>query len=243
MESDYEISLIDLFKGLKNDLLLIILTGIIIGAATFAFNKFVVKPEYETSASIMVGVDKDDENKNDENNEINDVLKYNDLREYDKLQVNKSLMSTYSEVIKSKDVANKVIEALSLDMDYDEFSDKVSISQVKDTQVINIDVVDSDPKIATDIANETADIFKKSIANLFDLDNIKIVDKAYAPKSPSSPNVIKNSLSGIVIGLFIGIIISIIKQLMDNSFKNENEFYRVFDIPVLGMIPNKEKGE
>lgn len=238
MESDYEISLIDLFKGLKNDLLLIILTGIIIGAATFAFNKFVVKPEYETSASIMIGVDKDDEN-----NETNNDLKYNDLREYDKLQVNKSLISTYSEIIKSNNVAKAVIKNLNLDMGYKEFSEKVSISQVKDTQIISIEVVDSNPKKAADIANETVSVFKKSISKLFGLDNIKIVDKAYAPKSPSSPNVIKNSLSGIVIGLFIGIIISIIKQLMDNSFKNENEFYRVFDIPVLGMIPNKEKGE
>ena len=216
-----------------------LLFGIIFGMSTFIFNRFFVEPEYESSASVMIGVDKEDSSNSTKI--TNEDFQYNELLEYDKLQVNKSLMSTYSEVIKSKDLTNDVIETLNLEMDYDEFLDKVSISRVNDTQVISIDVIDSNPQRATDIANETATVFKKLIHELFDLENIRIIDMAYPPKSPSSPNIIKNSITGIVIGLFIGVFISITRQLVDDSFKNESEFYRELNIPVLGMIPNKKE--
>ena len=163
--------------------------------------------------------------------------------EYNEIQINRSLVSTYSEIVKSKGIAEIVIDDLNLDMDYKEFSNKVSITQVNDTQIISVKVVDTIPERAMDIANETSLIFKKSISKIFDLDNVQIIDKADLPKYQSYPNVFKNSILGVFVGFFISVVASVIKQLRDTTFKDADDFNKAFNLPVLGMIPNKEKGE
>ena len=140
-------------------------------------------------------------------------------------------------------LADKVIADLKLDMDYGEFSQKVSIEPVKDTQIISVKVVDTVPERAMDIANATSMVFKDSVTKIMKVDNVQILDKANLPEKPSSPNIKKNTLVGFVLGFIIGVAISLFKELSDTTFKTTDDIQEAFDIPVLGMIPDKSKGE
>lgn len=226
-----EIDLIDLIKKISNHIYLIISLAFIIGGLCFAYSKFLVLPTYESNATMIISSSNQNGNKGDiANIELNQI------------QANKALISTYSEIVKSKGIADQVIKNLSLNMGYEEFSKKVSIEPVKDTQIISVNVVDSVPTRAMDIANETANIFKSSIGDIMKVDNVQILDGATIPVEPVSPNVSKNTVVGAIIGLVLGIIISMFKELYDISIKSAEEVEEYLNLPVIGVLPDVKKG-
>ena len=227
----YLIDLIDLIKKVFKHLFLIISLTIVLGLGSFAYSRFVVTPTYNANATMIIS----SSSKNDDQQELANIDFY-------QIQANKALISTYSEIVKSKGIADQVIKNLSLNMGYEEFSKKVSIEPVKDTQIISVNVVDSVPARAMDIANETANIFKSSIGDIMKVDNVQILDGATIPVEPVSPNVSKNTLVGAIIGLVLGIIISMFKELYDISIKSAEEVEEYLNLPVIGVLPDMKKG-
>lgn len=230
--NEQEIDLIELSKKIGKHLPMIIIFSIIVGAASFLLSKFVITPKYDSNTTMIVS----NSNQNsDPNNPQTNV-------ELGQIQANKALISTYSEIVKSKGIAERVINNLGLDMDYEEFSSKVSIEPVKDTQIISVKVVDTIPERAMDIANETANIFKSSIGEIMNVDNIQILDGAILPEEASSPNIKKNTAIGIILGFVLGIAVVLFKEIADSSIKSSEEVTEYFDIPVIGIVPDSKQG-
>ena len=112
---------------------------------------------------------------------------------------------------------------------------------MKDTQIISVKVVDTIPERAQDIANETANIFKQSIGDIMNVDNVQILDGATLPEEPSSPKVMKNTAIGAILGFILAVAIAMIKELSDTRIKTSEDVTTEFDIPVLGLIPDRKK--
>ena len=229
--NEQEIDLIELAKKLIKHLPLMILLAILVGGSSFALSKFVITPKYDSNATMIVS----NSNQNTDPNNPQAAV------ELGQIQANKALISTYSEIVKSKGIADRVIANLGLDMDYEEFSNKVSIEPVKDTQIISVKVVDTIPERAQDIANETANIFKQSIGDIMNVDNVQILDGATLPEEPSSPKVMKNTAIGAILGFILAVAIVMIKELSDTRIKTSEDVTTEFDIPVLGLIPDRKK--
>ena len=230
--NEQEIDLIELSKKIGKHLPMIIIFSIIVGAASFLLSKFVITPKYDSNTTMIVS---NSNQNNDPNNPQTNV-------ELGQIQANKALISTYSEIVKSKGIAERVINNLGLDMDYEEFSSKVSIEPVKDTQIISVKVVDTIPERAMDIANETANIFKSSIGEIMNVDNVQILDGAILPEEASSPNIKKNTVIGIILGFVLGVAVVLFKEIADSSIKSSEEVTEYFDIPVIGIVPDSEQG-
>lgn len=230
--NEQEIDLIELSKKIGKHLPMIIIFSIILGAASFLLSKFVITPKYDSNTTMIVS---NSNQNNDPNNPQTNV-------ELGQIQANKALISTYSEIVKSKGIAERVINNLGLDMDYEEFSSKVSIEPVKDTQIISVKVVDTIPERAMDIANETANIFKSSIGEIMNVDNVQILDGAILPEEASSPNIKKNTAIGLILGFVLGVAVVLFKEIVDSSIKSSEEVTEYFDIPVIGILPDSEQG-
>lgn len=230
--NEQEIDLIELFNNIKKHTLLIIILGLLIGGVSYGVSSYVLTPKYDSNATMIVSNSTTTDNQNPQQTNV----------DYGQIQANKALISTYSEIVKSRGIAEKVISNLNLDMDYEEFSEKVSIESVKDTQIISVMVVDTIPERAQDIANETANIFKDSIGDIMKVDNVQILDGATLPEKPSSPNIKKNTAIGVVLGLILGVMISIFKELADTTIKTQDDISQYFDLPVIGIIPDKKQG-
>ncbi len=226
--NEQEIDIIELFKKIVKHFLLIIFLLIIVAIASFAVSNFLITQKYEANTSMIVSSSKEQTDKQA------DV-------ELSQINANRALVSTYSEIVKSRGIADKVIANLNLDMDYEEFSNKVSIEPVKDTQIISVKVVDTIAQRAADIANETSMIFKDSITQIMNVDNVQILDKATLPEEPSSPKVMRNTAIGAMLGFILGIGIALIMELSNTRVKTSEEVTEAFDIPVLGLIPDKHK--
>lgn len=226
--NEQEIDLLELGKQILKHSLLILILAILAGAGAFGLSKYVISPKYEANTSMIVS------NSTEQKDKQTDV-------ELSQINANRALVSTYSEIVKSRGIADKVIANLNLDMDYEEFSNKVSIEPVKDTQIISVKVVDTIAQRAADIANETSMIFKDSITQIMNVDNVQILDKATLPEAPSSPKVMKNTVIGAMLGFILGIGIALIMELSNTRVKTGEEVTEAFDIAVLGLIPDRKR--
>lgn len=153
------------------------------------------------------------------------------------LNMNNSLVSNYSEIIKSKRVLNQVISNLSLDMEYAGLQSKIVVGEVNDTDLIKISVTNEDAELAADIANEIANVFSKEIPLIYGTQNTSIIDVAEVSKIPSSASAIKIILIVTLAGAFVAVGIVFVVFYFDTTIKNEEEIERLTGLPVIGVIP------
>lgn len=162
------------------------------------------------------------------------------------ITVNKNLVSTYREIIKSRRILSPVIENLQLDLTTEELSKKIAVTSTNDTEIIVITVTDTDSIKARDIANEIAKVFQKDIANIIPIDNISLVDEAVEASEPYNVNVLKQYIIGVGAGFLIGSMIITIMFYFDDSIKRPEDIEEKVGLSVLSTVPkykNKNKSK
>ena len=153
------------------------------------------------------------------------------------IALNAQLVSTYSELVKSKKVLRKVISNLNSDIDEETLRKKVVVDSVKDTELIRINVTNEDPVVAEKIANEIAKVFTENIAELYSINNVHILDEAEVENEPSNVNHVKD----IAIFTFMGIVVActyiLILNMFDTTVKSVEDIEKMLNLPVLVTIP------
>jgi capsular polysaccharide biosynthesis protein len=153
------------------------------------------------------------------------------------LNMNNSLVSNYSEIIKSKRVLKQVISNLNLDYEFGQLQGKIVVGEVNDTDLIKISVTDADAELAADIANEIADVFSKEIPIIYGTQNTSIIDVAEVSKVASSASALKIILIVTLAGAFVAVGVVFVIFYFDTTIKNEEEIERLTGLPVIGIIP------
>jgi len=115
--------LIEYIEILRNKLWIIISSTVLLLMISGIFSFFIIKPEYQAFSTLMIGKPKG----------------YYEAIEYNDILLSQKLVSTYSEIAKSRTVSNEVIKNLGLDITYDAIRKKVNITQVGDTGIIKIE--------------------------------------------------------------------------------------------------------
>jgi len=221
-----EISLKEVLFILKKRIKLILSLFLIAVLLSSIISIFVLDKEYQANTTLMVGRPKD---------YVSDAnIQYNELL------LNQKLVSTYGELIKTRAVAEEVINNLNLDLSYEQYKEKVNVSLVKDTELIQIIVKDNDPSVARIITDETANVFMDKVQEIMKVDNVHVIDKAEIPTQPVSPNVILNIAVAAVLGLMIGVFLSFLLEFLDNTIKTPEDVEKYLNLPVLGSIPKVE---
>ena len=67
--------------------------------------------------------------------------------------------------------------------------------------------------------------------------NIRVVDRADLPISPSSPKKLRNLLLAFFLGLFGGVGLAFVMEYLDNTVKSAEEVGRYTGLPTLGVVP------
>lgn len=220
-----EIDINQLLSYFKSKIIYIIFAmAISFCLACIYINKFRV-PEYTSFTTVLL-------------NQANDSEQINVTQ----VELNRKLISTYNEIIKSKKILNQVIDKLSLDYTYTDLVSKISVGEVGDTSIIKISVTDKDSTLAAEIANTIADVFSQEIVTIYNIKNISTIDKAEASSIASSTSTIKIIGVSTIAGAFISIAIIFILFYFDTTLKNEEDIERITGLPVIGMVPaSREK--
>ncbi|MDF2522752.1 MAG: capsular exopolysaccharide family [Clostridiales bacterium] len=199
----------------------IILLVIILSLGTgFLLTFYVFVPEYETFTTLLIGNPKG----------------YNDKIEYYDVLLSQKLVTTYSEIAKSKAVSDSVIKNLSLDMTYKELRKKVKVTLVGDTEILKIIVTDKSPENAFVITQELTKMFKEHSLDIMKIENIQVIDSPDIPTTPVRPVIWLNLMISAIIGLMTGIFIVILIEFMNTTLKNQADIEKNLGIPLLGQI-------
>lgn len=201
---------------------IIILVFIIVGlVGSYIYTFYMQVPIYRSQTSLVL-------TKNDSNSS---TITQNDIN------LNKNLVSTYREIIKSRRILDQVIENLELDITYSELTTNVGVSSVNDTELIVISVYNEDSRLARKIANEIASVFKNEIPEIYNIENVSIIDKALISKEPYNVNVIKQFVLGTGAGFLVGSILIVGLFYLDDSVKTEEDIENKLGLSVLGRVP------
>lgn len=218
-----EIDLKELFNFFKNKIGLFIIISmgtLVLGALYGLINQNPLYSSYTTV--ILAGT--------------NETLTQNDIT------LNKDLVNTYAEIVKSRKVLNQVIEELNLDIKYETLSSKISVSSVNNTEIIKISVVDANSINAKNIANVTAKIFTKEVINYYNINNVEILDDAIAAENPYNINNTKQVIIYLMLGVMLGAGVIFVIFYFDRTIKSTEQIEEKIKLPILGSVQNFEKG-
>lgn len=214
------ISIKDIFKTLKKRWKLIMLLTLIAALISGTISYFLLTPVYQSSTQILV-------NQKQSENQIDST----------QIKSNIDMINTYSVIIKSPAILEKVIEDLELEQSVDQLSQKITINS-QETQVFSLTVQDSDPTKAVEIANAVSGTFQKEIKDIMNVDNVSILAKAEVKGNPTpvKPSPLLNIAIAMVVGLMAGIGLAFLLEYMDNTIKDEKDIEKLLDLPLLGSI-------
>ena len=157
------------------------------------------------------------------------------------IQVNRNLVETYTQIIKSRKILSTVISQLGLTYSESVLANNVSVSAITDADIIRISVSDENNQLAADIANEIARVFMEDIKTRYNLQNVSVLDEAVAESSPYNVNIAKEIVLYLMIGIIVGCVIVFIMYYFDTSIKSSTEIEEKFGLVVLGNVPYVEK--
>lgn len=220
------ISLKELFDTLKKRAFLIATITLCATVASGIISFFFLTPIYQTSTQILV----------------NQVKTDNNFYNSSEIQTNLQLINTYSVIIKSPTVLDKVRNELKIEGD---ITNKINVSSEKDSQVIRLTVEDANPNVAKDIANTTAKVFQEEITKIMNVDNVTILSPAKVTEkmSPIKPKPTLNVAIAFVLGLMVSVGVAFLLEYLDNTLKTENDVENHLGLPLLGVISRIEEVE
>lgn len=219
-----EIDLVELLKMFwRKKILIILITILFIGIGYIYTTRFIT-PMYTSTTTLVLA----------SNNEKN---KSNTTSTAAEVAVNTKLVSTYSELIKSQKVLREVVADTGINITEEQLKKEISIESVSSTSLINISVEDKIPENSSKIANEIANVFTKKVAEIYNINNVQIVNQAEIPQGPSNINHKKDIVIFGLVGLLVSITYIIIANMLDTTIKSSEELDDIFGLPILASIP------
>lgn len=221
--SGVEIDLQELLLFFLRKWLVIVLCLLIGASAAMGFTWKFVTPMYQAEITIYVN------NRRTENKEY--------LSNAD-LYAAKSLVNTYISIVKSDRVLDKVAESLTGQFTTDELYASIRAVQLNDTEIFCVKVLRDNPEDAALIANAVADVAPYEISDLIEGTSARVIDTAKVPTGRFSPSYSLVTVTGGLIGLVVAIVFLTVYYLTDTRIKDENDLTGLFNLPILGRIPD-----
>lgn len=224
-----ELDLKELFNIFWSKKIPIILLVLIFAVLGFIYTMTMVTPMYTASTTLVLA-----SSHNEDGTATSTTT--NSITTAD-VTLNSNLVSTYSELVKSKNVLRQVISNLGIDISEESLRNNVSVKSVQNTELIEITVTTQIPEYASKIANEIAKVFIENVKEYYGIENLHVVDEAEVEEQPANINHIKD----IVIFGFIGIVVAsmyvLIVNMLDTTIKSSEDIEKITGVTVLASIP------
>ena len=217
-----EINLRDLLSYFKKHLILFIVTILFVVSAGTIYSIFILKPEYKAQATVILSSDK---SKNTVQSEIN---------------ANKNLIDTYTEVVKSHRVLDRVKNEMQIDDTYEQLVKKVTVASLKDTEIISISVVDRDKNHSYSLANTIADTFTNEIGQIYNDKSVNVLDRAVEPQKPHNVDLVKQEAIYAAAGIVLATAVIFLMFYFDRTIKTTEQIEQLFKLPIYGKVRKLE---
>lgn len=228
-EETQEIDLLLLFDALRRHILVIIAVALVFALGAGIVVQFFITPLYTaTTSTYLVSAGSG-------SGGIGELLSSADLT------LSNNIIGDYSDIIKSRTILEAVIKRMNseydtqvaaglpttlngkLDFTYEEFYDKVSVTNPTDTHIIKITVTDDDPVRAKILANYLTHYAVDQLAEIMDISVPNVYDEAVAATRPSYPSLTKTVVIAFVLGAVLAAGVIIFITVMDTTIKTSED--------------------
>ncbi len=223
-----EIDLKDFWQYYKKYSLSVIIVCLVCLIVALVYNIAFKTPLYSTSTTILLVKNETSSDK--------DTINQNDIT------LNQKLVSTYRQIIKSRLVLEQVISKLKLDYSYEKLYKEIAVEAVEDTEIIKVIVTDESATLAAKIANEIAGIFDKEVKEIYNINNVSIIDVALTPNNPSNDNVIRDGVLAIIIGFVFMSGIIFVVFYFDDTLRDTESMENDLGLPVIAKVFKDNNG-
>lgn len=211
-----EISLVDLFKLLFRYIWLIVALTLVGGLVAFSVSAFILQPTYVASSTVFIRP------------RVNDgVISTGELA------ANARLANTYAEIARS----NAVLRSVNVSgFTVNQIRDSISISAVRDTEIMRFSSTTNSPQASAAIANQVVNAFIAEIFEIIEIENLYVIDQAEVNPNRVGPNVLLNTLIGLVLGGMISVGIIFLITMLDQTVSGREQLEALLEVPVIGEI-------
>jgi len=221
-EDEIEIDLLELLGALKKRLWIIIAAAVIGGGITGGFSKFVLTPQFTSTAMVYI------------------LSKETTLTSLADLQIGSQLTKDYKVIVTSRPVLEDVIRTLKLDMTHKELREKITIDNPQDTRILSITAEDPDPQMAKEIADTVAGTASDYIGDIMEMVPPKMIESGELPIEKSSPSNTKNALIGAFVAMFLVCGLTTLEVILNDTIRNEDDVAKYLGLTVLASVPQRE---
>ena len=226
----YAIDLLRLIRVLWSHAIRIILIALIGGGIGFSLARFVMVPRYQAQVLMYVN---------------NSTVKISGSKvsiSSSEITAAQSLVDTYIVILNSRITLEEVIEKAGVNYSYEQLAGMVRAEAVNETEVFRVTVTSTSPAEAKLIANTISVVLPKTISNVVDGSDVRVVDYAVMPTHRSFPSYTKYAALGLILGGLLSAAFVVIRDLMDDIIHDTDFLHQNFEgIPVLSVIPDLSK--
>jgi capsular exopolysaccharide synthesis family protein len=200
---------------------LTIVVFFLLGLAGAGALTYTSTPQFQSQARIFISVDSSDSSA--------------DAAQAGLFATNR--VQSYSQLATSRELMQRVIARLNLDLTPDKLASKIKSEVSTETVIITLTVTDPEPGVAQQIAKAESEVLTGFLADV-ETSPIKatIVDPASYNRVQVSPQPVLNLALGSVIGLLIGAGVAVLRELLDNTVSSPDDVEQTAEAPVLASI-------
>ncbi|MDN4488224.1 polysaccharide biosynthesis tyrosine autokinase [Demequina sp. SYSU T00039] len=157
----------------------------------------------------------------------------------------KSLVSSYLDVARSQKVGEYAADELGITVSAGALTSRVSVSSPSDSATLRFSATGPTPEAARDLVSAwiagtaavVADIETGGSSSAESVVRLEVLDEPGLPTSPSSPDIQRAVVLGILAGLVVGVGVAFVRGALDRRLRRREDVERDFDLPVLGTVP------
>ncbi|MFM1651718.1 YveK family protein [Brevibacillus sp. B_LB10_24] len=193
---------IDVLTTIRKRWFLTLAVAAIAGIATGLIQFFVLVPKYQATTTLLV-----------------QPQNTNNMNIYTSSLGNQQLLKTYTELIKSRRIAEDVIRKMQSTITPAQLLEKVAVKINNGTFLFSITITDQNAALAVRYANA----FSQSItenANLFmNIDNVMVIDEAEGSSNPVpiGPKPYVSIPISVVLGFMVGVVLALFFEMVDRA--------------------------
>lgn len=217
-----EIAIIDILLLMKRHWWIILLSMLCVGLLSFVYSIYLVTPEYTSSGTLYVS---------------NTQEKKNDAVDMNEINASQKLVNTYIEILRSNTYMAKISDNVGLGYSANQIKSMLSMNALNQTEILQIKVTNKNPDHAATILNEILANADNEIIRIAKAGSVEVIDEAFVPTTPSSPNIPKNTMVGLLLGAVLAMAVLFVIYMMDSTIHGETSLTDKYEIPVLGAIP------
>lgn len=221
----------EVLGGIKDkwkNIVLIVLSFLLISSI---YNIFFINKEYEANVKIFIGKQKFKNITETYNNE--------------EINLYQRLITTYSEVIKSKKLINESIKGSKMNylqdkyknINYDLLMENLTVNPIANTQIIEIKYKSLNPQQSYDLLYSITENLISYSKELYPNVNITVLEQVHVNLKTLMNKKLTIIGLGLMLGLIVGIGGIIGVMYLNDTYKNQKSLEEEIGLTVIGVIP------